>query len=150
LGKIIKIFSDGASRGNPGLSGIGLVVISDEGKLFETHKKFLGEYTNNYAEYAALIESVKLLKRMDREFDEINFYLDSELVVKQIKGEYKIKHKGLIKLSDEFWKEIKSLNKKFSIKHIPREENKLADKLANEAIDEYQSNEKGKDLLIGN
>ena len=146
--KIIKIFTDGASRGNPGLAGIGFAVVSNEGELFETHKKFLGKYTNNYAEYVALIESVRLLRKIDREFDEINFYLDSELVVKQIKGEYKIKHKDLIKLSLEFWKEIKSLNKKFSINHIPREENKLADKLANEAIDEYQSGETGKDLLI--
>jgi len=148
LGKIIKIFTDGASRGNPGLAGIGIAVVSDEGGLFETHKKFLGECTNNYAEYAALIESVRLLRRMDREFDEVNFYLDSELVVKQIKGEYKIKHKDLIKLSLEFWKEIKSLNKKFSIKHIAREENKLADKLANEAIDENESGAIDKSLLI--
>jgi len=148
LGKIIKIFSDGASRGNPGLAGIGIAVMSDEGKLFETHKKFLGKYTNNYAEYVALIESVRLLRRMDREFDEINFYLDSELVVKQIKGEYKIKHKDLIKLSLEFWKEIKSLNKKFSINHIPRKENKLADQLANEAIDENKFGAIEKSLLI--
>jgi len=150
LGKKIKIFTDGASRGNPGLAGIGIAVVSDEDKPIETHKKFLGKYTNNYAEYVALIEGVRLLRSMDREFDEIHFYLDSELVVKQIKGEYKIKHKELIKLSLEFWKEIKSLNKKFSIKHIPREENKLADKLANEAIDEYKPDESGKDLLIRN
>ncbi|MEO6693835.1 MAG: ribonuclease HI family protein [Ignavibacteria bacterium] len=132
----IKVFTDGASRGNPGLAGLGVAVLSTEDRVIETYKKFIGKCTNNFAEYTALIEAVKLLKRIDYRFDDINFYLDSELVVKQITGSYKIKHKDLIALSLEFWKEIRSLNKKFSICHIPREENKLADKLANEAIDE--------------
>ena len=93
--------------------------------------------TNNSAEYTALVESVKVLKKSDLEYNEIEFYCDSELVVKQIKGQYKIKHKDLIKLSLEFWKEIKSLDTNFTIAHIPREQNKVADRLANEAIDEY-------------
>lgn len=132
----IKVYTDGASRGNPGLAGIGVVICNEDNDISETHKKFIGEYTNNSAEYLALIESVKILKRSELNFNHITFYLDSELVVKQIKGEYKIKHSDLIKLSLEFWKEIKSLNKNFSIFHIPREKNKAADRLANEAIDQ--------------
>lgn len=132
----IKVYTDGASRGNPGLAGIGVVICNEDNDISETHKKFIGEYTNNSAEYLALIESVKILKRSELNFSHITFYLDSELVVKQIKGEYKIKHSDLIKLSLEFWKEIKSLNKNFSIFHIPREKNKAADRLANEAIDQ--------------
>ena len=132
----IKVYTDGASRGNPSLAGIGVVICNEDNDISETHKKFIGEYTNNSAEYLALIESVKILKRSELNFNHITFYLDSELVVKQIKGEYKIKHSDLIKLSLEFWKEIKSLNKNFSIFHIPREKNKAADRLANEAIDQ--------------
>ena len=132
----IKVYTDGASRGNPGLAGIGVVICNEDNDISETHKKFIGEYTNNSAEYLALIESVKILKRSELNFNHITFYLDSELVVKQIKGEYKIKHSDLIKLSLEFWKEIKSINKNFSIFHIPREKNKAADRLANEAIDQ--------------
>lgn len=147
MGKIIRVFTDGASRGNPGLAGVGIAFMETDDIVIQTFKKFLGKCTNNHAEYAALIESVKYLKKLDLEFEEIQFFLDSELVVKQITGVYKIKHKDLIELSIEFWKEIKSLNKKFSIKHIRREENKIADKLANEAIDEHTSDETGRSLL---
>lgn len=134
--KKLKVYTDGASRGNPGRAGIGIVIAEEEGKIMQTHKKYIGEFTNNVAEYSALVESVRQLKISGIEFEEIDFFCDSELIVKQIKGEYKIKNTDLIKLSLEFWKEIKSMNKKFSITHIPREQNKVADKLANEALDE--------------
>lgn len=131
----INVFTDGASRGNPGLAAIGIVIKDEDDNEILTHKKFLGEFTNNNAEYTALIESVKLLQNLKIEFEQINFFCDSELVVKQINGKYKIKNKDMIKLSLEFWNQIKLLNKKFSIKHIPREQNKIADRLANEALD---------------
>lgn len=134
--KILKVFTDGASRGNPGLAGIGIAVFDSDDNLIKTDKKFLGTFTNNSAEYTALIESVKSIRSLEIDFDEINFFLDSELVVKQIKGQYKIKHQDLIKLSLNFWSEIKQLGKDFTITHIRRENNKIADKLANEAIDE--------------
>ena len=133
---ILNVFTDGASRGNPGLAGIGIAVLDSDNNIVISGKKFLGSLTNNSSEYTALIESVKLLRTLDQDFSEVNFYLDSELVVKQIKGQYKIKHKDLIKLSVEFWNEIRLLGKNFTITHIPREKNKIADKLANEAIDE--------------
>ncbi len=146
----VKVYTDGASRGNPGSAAVGVLITDESGNEIKTFRKFIGECTNNVAEYTALIESVKLLKEPDNPIEEIIFFCDSELIVKQIRGEYKIKHKDLINLSLEFWKEIKSLNKKFSIKHIPREENKTADRLANEALDENKMNidSESKSLLI--
>jgi len=137
--RILKVFTDGASRGNPGLASVGVVINDADGNEIKTHKKFLGEFTNNVAEYSALIESVRVLKDIESPYDEINFFCDSELIVKQINREYKIRHKDLINLSLEFRKQIKALNKKFTITHIPREKNKAADKLANEALDEYMA-----------
>jgi ribonuclease HI len=146
--KKLKVYTDGASRGNPGLASIGIVITDDNGNEIRTSKKFLGKFTNNVAEYNALVESVRLLKDLSIGFDEINFFCDSELLVKQIRGEYKIRNKDLIRLSLEFWKEIKSLNKKFSIAYIPREQNKLADKLANEALDENGDGSIDRSLLV--
>ncbi|MDQ3022540.1 MAG: ribonuclease HI family protein [Bacteroidota bacterium] len=146
--KKLKVYSDGASRGNPGRASIGILIADDDGKEILTHKKFIGEFTNNVAEYSALIESVNQIKNSKIEFEEINFFCDSELIVKQIKGEYKIRNKDLMRLSLEFWREIKSMNKKFSITHIPREQNKIADKLANEALDESENINTDKSLLI--
>lgn len=134
--KKIKVFTDGASRGNPGLAGIGIAILDENNEVLVTFKKFIGRFSNNFAEYTGLIEGVKLIKELNVQFDIINFYLDSELVVKQIKGEYKIKNKDLIELSLRFWKDMKVLNKNFTITHVPRDQNKLADKLANESIDE--------------
>ena len=144
----VKVFTDGASRGNPGTAAVGIVINDEYDKEIMTLGKYIGECTNNVAEYTALIESVKLLKELNEPFEEINFFCDSELIVKQIRGEYKIKNKDLINLSLEFWKEIKSLNKKFSIRHIPREENKTADLLANKALDENGDNKIDRSLLM--
>jgi len=144
----VKVFTDGASRGNPGIAAVGIVINDEKDKEIRTLGKYIGECTNNVAEYTALIESVKLLKELNEPFEEINFFCDSELLVKQIRGEYKIKNKDLINLSLEFWKEIKSLNKKFSIRHIPREENKTADLLANKALDETGDNKIDRSLLM--
>lgn len=144
----VKVFTDGASRGNPGTAAVGIVINDENDKEIRTSGKYIGECTNNVAEYTALIESVKLLKELNEPFEEINFFCDSELIVKQIRGEYKIRNKDLINLSLEFWKEIKSLNKKFSIRHIPREENKTADLLANKALDETGDNKIDRSLLM--
>ena len=144
----VKVFTDGASRGNPGTAAVGIVINDENDKEIRTSGKYIGECTNNVAEYTALIESVKLLKELNEPFEEINFFCDSELIVKQIRGEYKIRNKDLINLSLEFWKEIKSLNKKFSIRHIPREKNKTADLLANQALDGTGDNKIDRSLLM--
>ena len=138
--KFVKVFTDGASRGNPGMSAIGIAVFNEEDELIIDHKKFIGTGTNNSAEYKALIESLKLLRNINCDFDSVNFYCDSELIVKQINGQYKIKNPDMIFLSNEFFKELNSLQKKYTITHIPREKNKTADNLANQALDELKKN----------
>jgi len=136
----IKVFTDGASRGNPGKAGIGIVIKDASDKILMTYKEFLGEESNNSAEYKALIKSIDILKSLEQNFSLIQFFSDSELIVKQITGKYKIKNKNLIKLSLDFWNSINELNKKFKINHITRDKNKLADKLANEAINKAVNN----------
>ncbi len=126
----IDIFSDGASRGNPGEAGCGYVVFAD-GQEIATGKKYLGQTTNNIAEYSAVIHALK--DPLVKDAAEVNFFLDSELVVKQMKGEYRVKHEGLIPLKAEIDRMI--YGKKVTFTHVPRNQNKIADRLANEAID---------------
>jgi ribonuclease HI len=130
--EIFFMYTDGASRGNPGLSGAGVVILNSNQKIIKKGKKFLGSITNNQAEYQALILGLKLALSLDIKNLKVN--LDSELVVKQIKGLYKVKKIELQKLLQE----VLNLNKKFdqvNFYHIKREFNKEADSLANLAID---------------
>lgn len=129
----IKVFSDGACRGNPGPSGCGYVIYAD-GTEIASGKKFIGSATNNIAEYSAIILAAK--DPVLAQFDMVNFYMDSELAVKQMKGEYKVRNAGLIPLKAELDSILK--DKDVTFNHVPRELNKVADKLANEAIDEGQ------------
>jgi ribonuclease HI len=147
LEKEIRVFTDGASRGNPGKSGIGIVIKDASTKILTTYKEFIGEESNNSAEYKALIKSIDIIKSLEQNFSLIQFFSDSELIVRQITGKYKIKNQNLIKLSLDFWNSINELNKKFKITHITRDKNILADKLANEAIDEL-GNTIDRSLLI--
>ena len=125
------LHTDGGARGNPGPAGIGAVLeIGDKKKLF---KKYIGEATNNQAEYQALILGLEKAKEFGVE--EIECRLDSELVVKQLNREYKVKDKGLSPLFVKIWNLAQGF-KKISYKHIFREQNKLADRLVNEAIDD--------------
>jgi ribonuclease HI len=126
-----EVYSDGASRGNPGPAAYGYVIYAD-GVEIRTGKKFLGTATNNIAEYTAVLEAAKDV--MLKDVAEINFFLDSELVVKQMRGEYKVRNAGLIPLKQEL--DLVLAGKKATFTHVPRNQNKLADKLANEAIDE--------------
>lgn len=127
----IDIYTDGASRGNPGHAGCGYVVYAD-GQEIATGKKYLGMTTNNIAEYNAVIEALN--DPMVRDAKEINFFLDSELVVKQMKGEYRVKHEGLIPLKAKVDSLLKGKTVVFT--HVLRNKNKTADRLANEAIDQ--------------
>ncbi|MFA5197497.1 MAG: ribonuclease HI family protein [Patescibacteria group bacterium] len=126
------INTDGGARGNPGPAGIGVVFSSPENEVLSTYKEYIGETTNNTAEYRALI--LALEKAQDFEADEFECRLDSELVVKQLKGEYRVKDQNLKELYSKvqeltFFKPIKFI-------HVRREKNKLADRLVNKAIDE--------------
>jgi len=133
----INIYTDGGARGNPGPSAIGVVIIQ-EGQPLKKYGEFIGEATNNQAEYQALIfalEKAKLLfgKKKAKEL-EISVFMDSELIVKQMNHEYKIKEKDLQLLFLKIWNIMLDF-KQISFKHIRREENKEADKLVNEALD---------------
>lgn len=129
MNKKLVIYTDGGARGNPGPAGIG-VFIKDVGE----YKEYIGETTNNQAEYRAVILALEKAKELGAE--ELEFFLDSELVVKQLNREYKVKNPDLAPLFLQIW----NLNqgfKKVTFTHIRREQNKEADALVNKAIDEY-------------
>lgn len=129
----LKIFCDGGARGNPGPAGIGVVVVEPKG-LKKSYKKFVGVKTNNQAEYEAVLFALKIAKNY-KNVAELDIYLDSLLVVKQMKGEYKIKNEALGSLLIKIRNEIIKRGIKVDFKHIKRSKNFLADKLVNEAID---------------
>lgn len=127
------IRTDGGARGNPGPAGIGVVVEdADSGKILETHAKFLGRATNNQAEYRAVI--LGLQRCLELGADEVEVLADSELLVKQATGEYRVKNPELA-IRFAHMKNLESHFKKVRYKHVRREQNKAADKLANEAMD---------------
>ncbi len=129
---LIVVNVDGASRGNPGESGIGVAIFDKDSNLINEACDYLGVATNNIAEYKALILGIKLSAEYNAE--RILFKSDSELMVKQIKGEYRVKNPQLKLL----FTEVQSLLKKlpnWKIMHVPREENKEADLLANKGVD---------------
>ncbi len=134
--KRLVIFTDGGARGNPGPAGIGVVFyLEDENgnkKHLENLEKYIGEHTNNYAEYSALIAGLE--RARDLEQKNIQCYLDSELVVKQVTGLYKIREESLKPLAAQ----VLSLAENFTqinFTHVHREKNSEADKLVNNAID---------------
>lgn len=131
---ILKIFCDGGARGNPGPAGIGVVIIEPTGS--EKHfKKFIGEKTNNQAEYEAVLFSLKIARNY-KDVKRIYVYLDSELVVKQMEGEYKIKNEALGSLLIKIRNEIIKRDLEVNFRHIGRLKNITADKLVNKAIDQ--------------
>lgn len=125
-------YIDGGSRGNPGVAGYGVMVLDEHRNSLAEISEFLGIQTNNYAEYSALIGALRYATT--HQFDGLRIYADSELLVRQIKGEYKVRNVNLKRLFDQAQPLIHSL-KQFSIQHIPREENQEADRLANLAMD---------------
>lgn len=130
--KKIIIYTDGGSRNNPGPAGVGVVIYDEIGNILETHKECIGKATNNVAEYMALVIALKRAQKFEP--DAIDCFLDSELVVKQLTGVYKVKEPGM----KELFNQIKDLIffKNITFTHIRREKNKLADSLVNEALDE--------------
>ncbi len=132
-------FTDGASRGNPGEAAIGIVIKSEDNTTIETHKKYLGTTTNNIAEYTALLQCVEIIKNSETlGCTELVVHTDSELIARQMNGEYKVKDAGLNVLFQKVKITLGTAQFKFSIRHIPRSLNKEADALANEALDSQQ------------
>lgn len=123
--------SDGGARGNPGPAGAGFVIEVD-GEVVCSGGRFLGECTNNVAEYEALIWGLENVRRLG--FEKVTVFADSELLVKQINGQYRVKNEGLKPL---FLKALALLRafSAFQVRHVRREQNKRADALANEAMD---------------
>ncbi len=128
----IIVETDGASRGNPGLSGAGVIVKDERGHRIETIQKFLGVGTNNQAEYKALIEGLRAAQRHAP--DEVTVQMDSELVVKQMTGQYRVRNPEIFALYSEAMELVAGFG---SVKfvHVLRERNPGADRVANMAID---------------
>lgn len=128
----VVMYSDGGSRGNPGEAGIGIYFEDSMGNPIKEVSQFIGNQTNNIAEYKALSRGLEVA--LDMGVTDITCLLDSELVVKQIKGEYKVKNEGIIPMHNMIMPLIKKFQH-FEIQHIRRELNKKADALANNAMD---------------
>jgi ribonuclease HI len=123
------IHTDGASSGNPGASGIG-VVIEFGNKTYE-HSAYIGVATNNVAEYEALIRGLEEALALGAQ--EVEARMDSELLAKQLSGEYRVKHPGLLPLYQKVLRLVASF-RRVTFAHVPRQENKRADKLAKDAV----------------
>ena len=128
----LLLYVDGASRGNPGKSGIGVVIYDDNGVVIKQIKQYLGKVTNNVAEYMALVYGLQegLILRAKR----LVVHTDSELVAKQLAGSYRVKD-NVLKMLYRQVEHLKGAFERVEIKHIPREENREADNLANQAIE---------------
>ena len=126
----LEIFTDGACSGNPGPAGIG-IVIKQDGKTIKEISKYIGEGTNNIAEYTALICALLEAKRLNAK--EVSIKADSELMVRQVTGKYRVQHENIIPLFEQV-KQLKAGFKRFSLTHVRREQNTEADKLSVQAI----------------
>ena len=134
----ITIFSDGGSRGNPGPAAVGAQMLDSSGKVLKEVSETIGNATNNFAEYHALMRGLQVAKEhFGKRTKEIHFELklDSELVKKQLNGEYQIKEPGLVPYFIEIHNLRVSSFPNLTLTHVPREQNKEADRLANEALD---------------
>jgi len=130
----VYVSCDGGSRGNPGPAAIGIVIYDDKRKIIEQHKEVIGVATNNVAEYKALAKALQLAAKHTK--NEVSAYMDSELVVRQMKGLYKVRQENLLKL----FTKVKENEKKFakvSYNHVLRNDlmQQKADELVNDALD---------------
>ncbi len=125
--------TDGASRGNPGDSGIGVVILDEHGKPLATISGYIGTTTNNQAEYRALLECLRAVEKLPCRH--LKVHADSELMVRQLNGQYKVKDAGLRTAVRSVRDILGRAPFTFEIRHVAREENAEADALANEGID---------------
>ena len=132
----LTVYTDGASRGNPGLASYGFVVKDDKGKILFEEGKTLGVATNNFAEYSAILASLEYVKLIFKNSEQvsINFLMDSKLAVEQLSGRFKVKNPAIKGFCTKITG-ISSIFKKVSYTHIPRHLNYEADRLANIALD---------------
>ncbi len=130
---ILHAFTDGASRGNPGESGVGIIVKDEPGNTILKLNSYIGRTTNNIAEYTALLMLLEKMRSM--ECSHLTVLSDSELMVKQVNGAYKVKDRNIKRYHARFQELKESLPFEIDIRHIRREENREADRLANQAIE---------------
>jgi len=134
----LVLYADGAARGNPGPAGIGVVIEDERGRVLKEVSRFVGQKTNNQAEYLALIQGLE--EAAEYQADAVLVRLDSELLVRQLRGEYKVKSPLLKPL----WNQVQTLLARYKvvgIEHIERGYNRAADRLANRAIDAASADE---------
>lgn len=141
----IIVYTDGGSRGNPGPAGVGVVIANEKNKTIKKYSKEIGIRTNNEAEYDAVIFALQKLKQLfgknkTKDLD-VEFRVDSQLIARQLGGKYKIEEEKLFPLFIKIWN-LKMNFGAISFVEIPREQNKEADKLANEAMDTQRENPK--------
>ena len=142
----VILYTDGGSRGNPGIAGAGVAVVGGNGQILKTASKPLGTMTNNEAEYHAVIFGLETLKKLfgkekTKEL-QVEIRLDSELVCRQLSGIYQTKEEHLWPLFMKIWNARVSEFPHLSFTHIPREDNAIADKMANEAMDQGDASPK--------
>lgn len=130
----LTIYTDGGARGNPGPAGIGVVIQDARAKVVKEVSEYIGETTNNQAEYRALIRGLETAKKLGA--TEVSVIMDSELVIKQLKQEYKVRDKDLQPLFIKAWNLLHGFQK-HSLKHVLRAKNRRADKLVNQVIDRH-------------
>ena len=134
--KSIYINCDGASRGNPGMSAIGIQIKGEDKKtVLKQHGEYIGKATNNVAEYLAVLKSLDLAKRFTNQ--NVFVYSDSELLVRQLNGTYQVKNKNLKELFNQVQK-LQNSFQKVVFTHVRREYNVIADQLANDALDKHK------------
>jgi ribonuclease HI len=131
--RALRAHIDGGSRGNPGPAGIGVVLLTPAGEVVERLHHFIGQATNNTAEYRALL--LALERALARGCGELEVLSDSELLVRQLLGQYQVRHPDMRRLHGMAQEQIRKLGR-FTIRHIPRAQNAEADALANRAMDE--------------
>ncbi|ATB27934.1 ribonuclease HI family protein [Melittangium boletus] len=129
----LKLFSDGAARGNPGPAGAGAVLVDGDGRVVARLGRFLGVQTNNYAEYMGLLLGLEHARHL--KVRELEVLADSELLIRQLQGRYQVKSPTLRPLYEEATGLLKHFDR-VKLVHVPREKNKAADEMSSRAIDE--------------
>ena len=137
--KTLRVYTDGAARGNPGPAGLGVVIEDDQGMRLRGLCRYIGTATNNVAEYLALIEGLTAVAEWKP--DSLQVFLDSKLVVEQVNGNYKVKNAALQPLA-ALATSLMGGFPEVRVSYVPREKNKGADALANKGIDDWEKSRK--------
>lgn len=145
MAKNIRIYTDGGSRGNPGIAGAGIYIEDEAAKEVYREAKFLGNKTNNEAEYLAFLTALEFLLAYEishpGEIEQAEFFSDSKLVVEQVNRNWKINKAELRALAETAWKNISVLPYQIRIQHVLRHKNSVADQLANDAMDQASADQ---------